>query len=74
MGGDFSIHRKRPGQSEDRMIVSGSKVEMLRQFANLPESTRSQYFMMQGGVEWNHLEVDNMLRDEMAQKPTGGDY
>jgi len=74
MGGDFSIHRKRPGQSEDRMIFSGSKEEMLRQFANLPESTRSQYFMMQGGMEWNHLEVDNMLRNEAAQNPTDGDY
>jgi len=56
------------------MIFSGSKEEMLRQFANLPESTRSQYFMMQGGMEWNHLEVDNMLRNEAAQNPTDGDY
>jgi hypothetical protein len=60
---NYSLHRKRPGAEEDRLIASGSKSEMVRQFRNLPESQRSQYSMMQGGMRWNYLEIDT-IRDD----------
>jgi hypothetical protein len=60
---NYSLHRKLAGVEEDRLIASGSKSEMLRQFRNLPESQRSQYSMMQGGMRWNYLEIDT-IRDD----------
>jgi hypothetical protein len=59
---EFSLHRKQLGAEEDRLITSGPKSEMLRQFRNLPPAQRSQYSMMQGGMRWNHLEIDT-IRD-----------
>jgi hypothetical protein len=60
---NFTLHRKRPGAADDRLITSGTKSEMLAQFKNIPPSQRPQYSMMQGNMRWNHLEIDT-LRDE----------
>jgi hypothetical protein len=51
------------------MICSGSREEILRQFENKPVATRSQYFMMQGGMEWNSFEMEQMLRE--GDSPSG---
>jgi hypothetical protein len=58
----YTLHRKRPEQSEDRMVGAGSKMDLLRQFANLPGTLRSQYSLMQGSMEWTYLEVEAMAR------------
>lgn len=61
---EYTLHRKRLEAAEDKVIATGSKSEMLRQFGNLPEAQRVQYFLMQGGMEWNHLEIEGMLREK----------
>jgi hypothetical protein len=63
-GNEFSLHRKRPGAEADRLVANGPKSDMLRQFRQLPKSQRSQYSMMQGGMRWNHLEIDTIRDDE----------
>jgi hypothetical protein len=61
---EFSLHRKQPGAEADRLVASGPKSDMLRQFRQLPKSQRSQYSMMQGGMRWNYLEIDTIRDDE----------
>ena len=58
-----SLHRKRPETSVDRMITEGPEMEVLRQFNNIRPSERNQYSMMRGGVVYNHLEIENILRE-----------
>jgi hypothetical protein len=60
----FTLHRRKPDESEDRMVDSGSKADMLRRFAEQPQALRPQFSMMDGSLQLNHLEIGNMLRLE----------
>ncbi|MDI1343467.1 MAG: XRE family transcriptional regulator [Pseudolabrys sp.] len=60
---EASLHRKRPGSATDKMITEGPKLEVLKKFNNVPPSQRSQYSMMMGNVVFNHLEIENMVRE-----------
>ena len=57
---EFSLHRKRPGAEEDRMIGSGP--EALEQYANLSREQQEHSFGMLGGMKLNYLEIDNLVR------------
>lgn len=64
----FSLHRRQPGGS-DRMITGeGPKEEMLARYLNIAPSMRSQYSLMQGFMEFNHLEIENMLANEKGSE------
>jgi hypothetical protein len=42
----------------------GTKQQMLMRYLELPRSKQPEYEMMQGGMVWSHLEIDNIARDE----------
>jgi hypothetical protein len=58
----FSLHRKRPGAEEDRMIGSGPEEEVLEQYASMPRAQQEQSFGMLGGMKLSYLEMDNLVR------------
>jgi hypothetical protein len=59
----FTLHRKRSDADEDKVVAVGSKADVLRMFNELPQETRPQYSMMDGGMKYNHLEIENILRE-----------
>ncbi|HXI05345.1 MAG TPA: hypothetical protein VNJ49_03290 [Bradyrhizobium sp.] len=62
MNDTYSLHRKRPGAEDDRMIDSGTREQMLDHYASMPRAYQEQSFMMLGGMKLNHLEIDNLVR------------
>jgi hypothetical protein len=57
------FHRRRPEQSGDRAIVEGPLFDIIRQYENLAPSVRSQYSIMDGSMEYNHLEIAQLARE-----------
>jgi hypothetical protein len=64
----YTFHRKWPGRDEDRLIGEGTKDEMLDRYEAMPQALRSQSFMMLGGMKFNHLEIDNLLREREEER------
>jgi hypothetical protein len=61
---EFRLLRKRPTTTEDRVVATGSKAEMLRHFESVPDTHRPQYRMMQGSAIWSHTDLEEMVRLE----------
>lgn len=58
-----TFHRRRPAQDEDRVITQGPVYDVIRQFKNIRATDRPQYSMMDGGMHYNYLEIENIARE-----------
>ena len=45
--GEFSLHGKTPTATDDRVVVRGSKVEMLRHLESVPDAHREPISLQQ---------------------------
>lgn len=59
---DFTLHRKRPDATEDVLVATGTRDELLCRFCEVQPVLRPQYFMMHGASKLSHLEIENMAR------------
>jgi hypothetical protein len=57
----FILHRKRPGFDE-KVIGDGDLKEVLDQLHDMPSAQQKQCFVMQGGMKWNHLEIESLRK------------
>jgi hypothetical protein len=56
-----SLHRSKVGRA-DKMIKSGRFEDLYREFAAVPSSTRSEYFMMDAGRRLGPQEIDDLAK------------
>jgi hypothetical protein len=56
-----SLHRSKVGRG-DKMLKSGRFEDMYSEFAAVPSSTRSEYFMMAAGTKLAQQEIDDLAR------------
>jgi hypothetical protein len=57
-----TLHRRRADQHEDRMITQGPSYDVVRQYRNIRSANRLQYSMMDGGMYYNYLDIENIAR------------
>jgi len=57
-----TFHRRRADQDEDRVTTQGPVCDIIRQFRNIRSTDRPQYSIMDGGMEYNYLEVESLAR------------
>ena len=56
-----SLHRSKVGRG-DKMLKSGRFEDLYREFAAVPSSTRSDYFMMEAGRRLDPKEIDDLAK------------
>jgi len=56
-----SLHRSKVGRA-DKMIKSGRFGDLYREFAALPSSTRSEYFIMDAGRRVGPQGIDDLAK------------
>jgi hypothetical protein len=54
-----SLHRSKVGRA-DKMLKSGRFEDLYREFAAVPSSIRSEYFMMDAGRTLDPQEIDDL--------------
>jgi hypothetical protein len=58
-----TLHRRRPGQSEDRLTTSGPIGDLVRQVRSQPDMTKDQYFIMVGGMRYDRHDIEGLARE-----------
>jgi hypothetical protein len=61
---EATLHRRKFGQV-DRMTTAGTLGDLVRQFKSLPDSMKSEYSIMVGGMEYGPQEIEG-LADELG--------
>jgi hypothetical protein len=64
-----TLHRRKPGEPEDRVTTMGRMEDLVRQYEALPEMVKDQYFIMDGGMRYDRHDIAGMARELSSQPP-----